>query len=297
VDDHASEGASMRTRIAPLLLLLPMLSACGQASDIAVESTVDRPYDGPMHVKPDYSDRATAQERSGAAGRALECDGEPYDGGSGDYFDGGLVTVQPDAREALEDHQDQAGLLTVPRDGFVVERVDDGRVLFSYDVGEKTKVAYIAADDIRDYNDEVGWGIESWASCDPAEFPAAVNKKLGIRVWHDQQGDQVPVSTITHDPGPEHCNWQDITFLSMGEVRGGQEYLADRKGEFTGHGVLTTTYDGDAVLPHDATDTGYEYDNWHLWLAADRGAAYVVDVDDPSQVERWPAANDQIGCM
>ena len=53
---------------------------------------------------------------------------------------------------------------------------------------------------------------------------------------------------------------------------------------------------GHAVLPKDATDTGYEYDSWHLWLTGDRDAAYIVDVDDPSQVERWPAANDTIAC-
>jgi hypothetical protein len=285
----------MRTRLAPVLLLLPWLSACGHPAEIAVDSTVQRPYDGPMQVKPDYSDRATARERSGAAGRALECDGQPYDGGSGDYVDSGLESVQSDAREALANYQDEAGLLDVPRDGFVVERVDDGRVLFSYDVGEQTKVAYIAADGLRDFDDDVGWGIESWASCDPAEFPAAVLAELGIRVWHDQQGNPVAVSTITHYPGPEHCDWQDITFLSMGDGR--TQYLGgEGTHEFAGLHLLTTTYDGDAALPGDATDTGYEYDNWHLWLAADRSAAYVVDVDDPSQVERWPAAKDEIAC-
>jgi hypothetical protein len=285
----------MWTRLAPVLLLLPWLSACGQPAEIAVDSTVQRPYGGPMQVKPDYSDGATAQERSGAAGRALECDGQPYDGGSGDYVDSGLESVQSDARAALDNYQDEAGLLAVPRDGFVVERVDDGRVLFSFDVGEQTKVAYIAADGIRDFDDDVGWGIESWASCDPAEFPEAVLEELGLRVWHDPHGDPVPVSTITHYPGPEHCDWQDITFLSMGDGR--TQYLGgDGTNEFAGLDLLTTTYDGDAALPGDATDTGYEYNDWHLWLAADRSAAYVVDVDDPSRVERWPAAKDEIAC-
>ena len=284
----------MRRRLAPVVLLLLGLSACGEPAEVKVESTVDRPYDGPMYIKPDFSDRATARERSGAAGRALECAGEPYEGGGGDYVDGGLESVQSDAREALENYQDEAGLLDVPREGFVVERVEGGRVLFSFDVDERTKVAYIAADGIRDFDDDVGWGIESWASCDPSEFPAAVTEDLGIRVWHDQEGEPVPVSTITHYPGPEHCGWQDITFLSMGAGR--TQYLSDRDGEFAGADLLRTTYDGHAVLPEDATDTGYEYDSWHLWLAADRDAAYIVDVDDPSQVERWPAGNDTIAC-
>jgi hypothetical protein len=286
----------MRMRFAPLLLLLPGLSACGEPAEIAVESTVDQPYAGPMYVQPDFSDRATVRQRSGAAGRALECEANPYQGGSGDYVDGGLESVQPDAREALANFQEEAGLLDVPRDGFVVERVTRDRVLFSYDVRERTKVAYIAADGIRDFDDDVGWGIESWASCDPAEFPATVTEDLGLRVWHDEKGDPVPVSTITHHPGPEHCSWQDITFLDMGEPGVGEQYVADREREFAGLGLLASTYDGHAALPDDATDTGFEYDDWHLWLAADRSAAYVVDVDDPSQVERWPAAKDTFAC-
>jgi len=285
----------MRTRLAPVLLLLPLLAACGEP--VAVESTVDRPYDGPMYVKPDFSDRATVTERAGAAGRALECAGEPYEGGGGDYVDGGLESVRSDARDALENFQEEAGFVDLPRDGFVVERVEGDRVLFSYDVGERTKIAYIAADGIRDFDDDVGWGVESWASCDPAELPASVTDNLGLRVWHDQAGDRVPVSTITHYPGPEHCDWQDITFLSMGDGRAETQYLGgDGTEEFAGQDLLTTTYDGDTVLPDDATDTGYEYDDWHLWLASDRTAAYVVGTDDPSQVERWPAAKDSIAC-
>src|SRR5687767_5160411 len=146
----------MRTRLVPVLLLLPGLAACGQP--VTVDSTVDRPYDGPMYVEPDFSDRAAALERSGAAGRALECEGQPYEGGGGDYVDGVLETVKSDARESLENNQNEAGLLDVPRDGFVVERVDADRVLFSFDVDERTKVAFIAADGIRDHDDDVGWG-------------------------------------------------------------------------------------------------------------------------------------------
>jgi hypothetical protein len=273
--------------------MLPGLSACGP-SEVAVESTVERPYAGPMYVKPDFSDRATARERSGAAGRALECEGKPHEGGGGGFSDHGIGTAQDDPREALENFQEDAGFLQIPQEGFVVERVAGDRVLFSYDVNDRTKVAYVAADGLRDADEDVGWGIESWASCDPSEFPATVAEELGIRVWHDQHGDRVPVSTITHYPGPEHCGWQDITFLSMGGADDAQ-YVADREGEFAG--LLKTSYDGDAVLPEDAVDTGFEYDDWHLWLAADRSAAYVVSVAEPSRVERWPASRgDGIAC-
>lgn len=46
-----------------------------------------------MSLPADYADKATVLERSGAAGRALECDGMPYSGGGGDYVDGGLESV------------------------------------------------------------------------------------------------------------------------------------------------------------------------------------------------------------
>ena len=284
----------MGTRLVLLLMLAPGLSACGQPAELTVETTVDRPYDGPLQVSHD-PDSASLRERSGAAGLALECDGRTYAGSGGGFANHGIGTAQGDAREALEDFQDQAGFLDIPQDGFVVERVEGDRVLFSYDVGERTRIAYIAAGGLRDPEGEIGWGIESWASCDPAELPADVSRELGVRVWHDQAGDPVPVARLTHHPGPEHCGWQDVTFLSAGGP-GGTQYVADRSGEFAGEGLLRTTYDGDVVLPDDATDTGYEYDTWHLWLAGDRSSAYIVDVDDPSRVERWPAAKEQIAC-
>ena len=66
-----------------------------------------------------------------------------------------------------------------PDDGYVVERVEGDRVLLSYDVDGLTKVAVIAADGIKDWNDDDGWGVESWGQCDPAELPAAVTDELG----------------------------------------------------------------------------------------------------------------------
>ena len=284
----------MRTRLVYVLLLLPGLSACGP-SEITVNSTVDRPYGGPLNV-PQDPDSAVLRERAGAAGLALECGTKPYEGSGGGFANHGSGSAQDDAREALESFQDDVGFLGVPPDGFVVERVEGDRVLFSYDVAERTKVAYIAADGMRDASGEVGWGVETWASCDPAEFPSAVTEELGIRVWHDQAGARVPVATVTHHPGAEHCDWQHITFLSMGYAGADGQYVADRNGEFAGQDLLTTTYDADVVLPSDADDTGYEYDDWHLWLAADRSAAYVVSVADPSQIERWPASRDPIAC-
>lgn len=134
-------------------------------------------------------DKATVTERSGSAGRALECDGVPYDGG-GAAYDSGLASVQDDATEALEIFiQESAFAVTLPAEGYRVERKDAGRVLLSYDVDERTKIAVVAADDVVDYNGDGGWGVESWAKCDPAELPASVTEALDI------QGGRTPPET------------------------------------------------------------------------------------------------------
>jgi len=141
----------------------------------------------------------------------------------------------------------------------------------------------------------VGWGVESWATCDPAELPASVTDALGIGVWEDPSGRRVPVTEVRSFQGDEHCDWQDITFLLLGPDGDADEYVRDPSGELDE--LLRTTYDANAVLPDDATDTGLHRDGRRLWLGVGHETAYLVALDDPHDVERWPAAKRPIGCM
>jgi hypothetical protein len=59
--------------------------------------------------------------------------------------------------------------------------------------------------------------------------------------------------------------------------------------------LLRGGFDDDAALPEDATSTGWRRDGRELWLA-EKEAAYLVDIDDPGDVERWPAAKEPIMC-
>lgn len=179
-------------RTLTILAGLVVLAGCGTPSLVVTSEPVRDPYTGPLRVPVDYADEASVLERSGAAGHALECAHEPYAGGSGAY-DSGLASTQGSAASALENYFSQDFFLQLPREGYGVEREEDGRVLFSYDVRGKTKVAFIAADSIRDFNDDEGWGIETWAQCDPSEFPASVTDALGIQVWNDALGNRIPV--------------------------------------------------------------------------------------------------------
>jgi hypothetical protein len=271
-----------------LLLAVLLLAGCG-GGQVAVDSPAEHPYDGPMVVDQKFDSPKPAQ-RAGAAGRALECDGPVYDGGAGDYADSGLESVQDDPRAALDNWMSEEFVSSIPRDGYVVERSDAERVLLSYDIGGATKVAVIAADGIRDYNDDEGWGVESWGQCDPAELPEAVTDDLDITVWTDGDGRRVPVATLTSTAGPEHCDWQDITFLTIDRTT----FLRDSRGELADY--LQGAFTADATLPADATDSGFGHDGRELWLERDRSAAYLVAQDDPRDVERWPAERRPIYC-
>lgn len=233
--------------------------------------------------------------RDGAAERALECDGDPYLGGGGDYVDGGLESVQGSAEDALENWLDnEAWAYQVPETGYQVKRDEGDRVLLSYDTAGRTKIAFIAADGIRDYNDDEGWGVESWAGCDPAELPTSVTEALGIGVWEDASGRRVPVTKVRSFQGAVHCDWQEITFLELGPENQADEYVRDPTGELAD--FLRTTYDATAAVPDGATDTGLRRDGRQLWLGRGHEAAYLVSLADPHDVERWPAAKQPIGC-
>lgn len=271
-----------------------LLAGCGSTTVVAQGDPVASPYEGPMSLPVDHADKASVMERSGAAGRALECDGAPYNGGGADY-DSGLASVQGNPAEALENFLEKEGLgIQLPVEGYRVERQDGGRVLFSYDVSERTKIAFIVADSVRDYSHDQGWGVESWAQCDPAELPATVTEALGIQVWQDESGARVPVTDIRSFQGAEHCDWQDITFLEVGPEQQADEYVRDTHGEFAD--LLHTAYDASAILPDDATDTGYHRDGRQLWLSARHDAAFLVSLANPDDVERWPSAKPPIYC-
>lgn len=249
------------------------------------------PYGGPMVVDQRSSDDADVMRRSGAAGLALECDGAPDNGGAGDY-DSGLSSTQDSVEEAVSNWLEEDWVGGLPEKGYRVEREDDGRVLLSYDVEGRTKVAFIVANDVRDFNDDVGWGVETWAGCNPAELPAQFTDAAGIQIWLDDDGHRVSTTIVSSFQGAEHCDWQDIAFLTLGSDPD-QQYVRDVEREFGD--LLTGTYDAHASLPPDATDLGFTRDGRALWLVKGT-AAYLVSVEDASDVERWPMAKERILC-
>jgi uncharacterized protein YceK len=257
-----------------------LLAGCGS---VLVERgrSATPPYDGPL-------------DASAAVG-ALECDGKtPHRNGEGVYDDG-LARVQESADAALDNYMSESGLsFLTPSDGYVVEREQGGHVLFSYDVGGRTKVSMFAADGVRDWNGDQGWGVRAWAQCDPSELPPDVTDELNIGVWEDESGRRVPVTRIQSFQGAEHCSWTDITFLLVGPEEKADWYVRDTHDDLSE--LLRTTYDNVEAIPEGATDTGWRRDGRQLWIGPDEEAAYLVSLDDAENVQRWPAAKQPIRC-
>jgi hypothetical protein len=227
----------------------------------------------------------------GRAREALDCPGRPWQQGSGSY-DSGPEAVQDDARAAVDDWIEQEGGLLPPVD--VEETARHGReVLFTWREGASRLGSFVVHEGMDGTDGDRGWGVASYAVCDPADWPPELSDEAGFEVWANADGDRVPTSLIHSTPGPEHCGWEAMTFLFLGAD--GQE------GEFYGtpdpelQELLATTYAAHAPLPAAARDTGYQRDGRELWVARDGTAAYLVTAD--GDAERWPApAKQPIRC-
>ncbi|MFF4585203.1 hypothetical protein [Streptomyces sp. NPDC001388] len=282
----------MRGGLVAVTAALAAVVGCGAGDDgdlIIDYGPAATPYSGPLHLATEEVDEDTPEAMllaSGAAGRALECDGEISWGGGPDGWGRGDGGATPEDGLRLYFHMFEPG---GPRSEFRVEREETDRVLYSYDVDGRTKVAVVVA---KDQKDRPGWGPETYASCDPAELPASVTDSGDEEIWTDRNGQRVPTTTLSSYAGAEHCDWQTAHFLGMGRGEGHRQYVRDPDGVLPGE-LLTAPYDGDVRMPDGAHDTGYRYRDWQLWLTDERTTAYVRT---PDGVEAWPLAKDMVAC-
>jgi hypothetical protein len=273
---------------------LALLAGCG--SDGSVEAGGSGSEQGLLAEDPSaprvalfvqpVADDPDPARRAGAAAGFLECELGIADGGwSQDFGPPPSGVDPPSALEAFVGD----GLFLVPGSGFVHAGSDDARRLFTYSFDGQVRAAVIVADasEVR-LDADSGWVVETFASCDPAEFDPSLDGELGVDVWQDADGRRVPVSVVRSALGAEHCGWESVTFLTVEGVR----YVGDPDGVFSADFEIAD-FDGDAELPADATDTGYSLDGRHIWLAADRSFAFVVEAD---RVEAWPSPGEPFGC-
>jgi len=261
-----------------LLLVSFLLAACGGTDPRDAAIPVVDLYRQPVADAPDPSQRA------GAAADYVECTFGIANGGwSADFGPvgrGAGIASDPDG--ALKGFLG-GDLFGLPRRGYAAKGRDVDRLLYTYSVDGSPKVAVIVADiAARD-----GWKVETYATCDPAEYDVSTDDQLSVDVWLDSEGNRVPTSIVTSYRGADHCGWKSVTFLTFED----RQYIRDPRG------VLADVvwFDADATLPADATDTGYHHDGRQLWMSADGAVAYLID---GNRAEAWPAptSTDPVAC-
>jgi hypothetical protein len=88
--------------------------------------------------------------------------------------------------------------------------------------------------------------------------PAQESRYELFDIWLATMATEFPTSIVTSSRGPEHCEWQSITFLWYED----RQFMGDPEGALTDI-QFVAPYDPDIDLPSDATDTGYHHDNRH----------------------------------
>jgi hypothetical protein len=261
----------------------------GLADDgvLVSDQPVDEPYDGPLYVEPEDEHGIVA--RTGAAGLVVEC-ATPVRGGfqQGVYGEGATADTLAEAFDTARSEWVFDGAYR----GYRLERDDGDRVLFTFAVGDQVKQALIMRDGpATEGAGGPGWYVESWARCDLSELPDEVAADNGgTQIWEGPDGTRQPTTEIVSYPGPAHCDWQDSTFLYLGDeqhayVRKPPRYLmSDYFGE---------PFRSEMPLPSDAVDTGYARNGDRLWLSPDGLRAYV---GTPEVVELWPRTVQRLGC-
>ena len=239
-----------------------------------------------MNSGPSYSDGPMPSVRD-----ALTCDGRVY--ATRQRVPGAQAMWEPTPETAL-----QSGLLVgeqwwLETDAVRVAARTESRVLFVHDVETRARFAALLE---RGRGGNAGvWRLSAWAMCDPSELTGDNADRLGYGVWLDAGGDAVPTSRVMTLRGPEHCGWEDVTFVEVNRTSTRlRQFVYDPEGELPG--LLHTTYDAHAQLPGAARDTGWRRGGLALWLHDGGDAAYLVNLADPADVQRWPRATRTIGC-
>ena len=135
-----------------------------------------------------------------SAGDAVGCVGAPYARGSGNY-DSGPENVQDDARKALDDWLEQEGS-QIPDVQLAETSRHGDAALFTWTENREVLAAFVVHDDTDGLDGDRGWGVTSYAVCDPAEWPPERSDEIGIEVWSNADGDRVPTSLIHSERGP-----------------------------------------------------------------------------------------------
>jgi len=121
-----------------------------------------------------------------------------------------------------------------------------------------------------------------------------LNYGLYLR-WADNAGCMVRIDVISHHRGAEHCGWEAMQFITIGEPLGNsiaRDGLEERgRYLWDPNGVLPDGPFGKEInradLPDSAYDTGYRRSGAELWLdESDSSVIFVISRDAGQLWER-----------
>jgi hypothetical protein len=283
---------------ATAVLVAGLLTGCADSSGtvrIGHEIPSGRtPYAGSLVSTPSPAEKEHPLEWPGAAGDVVECSTPPH--GQTVLGTNTAGAVASDPQQAIRVKMGEGLFLDAPSDELVMERDDGDRVLFTTSYDGVARQALIVRDGPSGPGTGAkhghGWFVESFAACDLADFPERVSADRGVQVWTDRNGVRIATTTVVSAPGPQHCGWEAMTFLTFGDgARDPVSYVEQPAADL--HEYFDLPYRAHVAVPDDATDTGFRRDGRSLWLSADERYAYVGTEADAAA---WPRELKRIGC-
>lgn len=212
----------------------------------------------------------------------LECDGPVYGTGTLESYEGGGSASPEEAVRAIYRGSGRA----LPVHGYTVLNRADDAVLFAYrhngSVRAAVRVERGAAtiDDRDPLEARKPWTWTSYAMCDPVEYDPSADDEIGIGLVRRADGTRLPARLAQLNNRMEHC-WPGASTLTLGQML--PTYVRDPQRAYAKESLVP--YDGDAVVPAAAVDSGLRTGVFALYIDADPRAIYAVA---PDHVERWP---------
>lgn len=181
------------------------------------------------------------------------------------------------------------GPVVVPLADYEPLATSGDRYAYGYRADGEVKVIVVVS---RRFGDLVGavYATDEVRTCSESEFGATADFGDGRRVWAHIETGRI----LSDFPGPAHCEWQSARMLHVQDEGAPlRQYLRDPEGVFDRERLLDEYAEG-VELPDDASDSGYRSpEGLELWFTESHLALYVVT---PEGVERWPRAEEPIGC-
>ena len=239
-----------------------------------------------MNSGPSFSDGPMPSVRD-----ALACDGPVYT--TRQSVGGAQAMWEPSPEAALQSGLLQGEQWWLETEAVRVTALTEERALFVHDVAGRARFAALVERGSAGHRSD--WRLAAWAMCDPSELTDHGDDRLGYGVWLDASGSPVPSGQVMTLHGSERCGWKDVAFIELDRTSTPlAQFVLDPSGDLDER--LRTTYDAHALLPVDAHDSGWRRGGLALWLQEGGKAAYLVNLADPTDVQRWPRASKPLTC-